>query len=487
MKICMKSLDKLASRDIWRHFSDICGIPHPSKKEGRLVQHIKRFGESLGLETIVDEIGNVLIRKAATAGMEGCKSVVFQSHVDMVCEKNGDVEFDFDNDAIEPYVDGGWVKARGTTLGADNGIGVAAQMALLASKDIEHGPIECLFTVDEETGLSGANAFGSGLLRSKILINLDSEEDGNFCIGCAGGIDTVAKFPLEMKNAPEDLFYFRVEVKGFKGGHSGEDINKGRGNAVQTLARYLCRLKREFSLAVSEIHGGNLRNAIAREAFAVVGVPYKQKERVRVMLNVFIDEIQREYPSETEFEMLLESEPAPELVMESTLSDNLLNALHACIHGVVGMSSEIEGLVETSTNLASVRMADGFVKVETSQRSSVESKKHDLKERVEALFALAGAEVSHGDGYPGWKPNVNSEIKSVVVDTYRSLFGREPIVRAIHAGLECGLIFEKYPDMDMISIGPTIIGNHSPAEMVDIESVDKFWLHLKAILKALKA
>ena len=293
MKICMKSLDKLASRDIWRHFSDICGIPHPSKKEGRLVQHIKRFGESLGLETIVDEIGNVLIRKAATAGMEGCKSVVFQSHVDMVCEKNGDVEFDFDNDAIEPYVDGGWVKARGTTLGADNGIGVAAQMALLASKDIEHGPIECLFTVDEETGLSGANAFGSGLLRSKILINLDSEEDGNFCIGCAGGIDTVAKFPLEMKNAPKDLFYFRVDVKGFKGGHSGEDINKGRGNAVQTLARYLCRLKREFPLAVSEIHGGNLRNAIAREAFAVVGVPYKQKERVRVMLNVFIDEAKK--------------------------------------------------------------------------------------------------------------------------------------------------------------------------------------------------
>lgn len=483
----MEGLDKLASRDIWRYFSDICEIPHPSKREGRLVQHIKRFGESLGLETMVDEIGNVLIRKPATDGMEGCKSVVFQSHVDMVCEKNSDVEFDFDNDAIVPYVDGGWVKARGTTLGADNGIGVAAQMALLASKDVEHGPIECLFTVDEETGLSGANAFGSGLLRSKILINLDSEEDGNFCIGCAGGIDTVAKFPLKMVDAPEDLFYFRVDVKGFKGGHSGEDINKERGNAVQTLARYLCRLKREFPLAVSEIHGGNLRNAIAREAFAVVGVPYKQKERVRVMLNMFIDEVQREYPSETEFEMLLESWSVPEQVMEGALSDNLLNALHACIHGVVGMSREIDGLVETSTNLASVKMADGFVKVETSQRSSVESKKHDLKERVEALFALAGAEVSHGDGYPGWKPNVNSEIKDVVVNTYRSLFGKEPIVRAIHAGLECGLIFEKYPDMDMISIGPTIIGNHSPAEMVDIESVDRFWSHLKAILKALKA
>ena len=483
----MKTITDLQPKMLWHYFNEICQIPHPSRKEQKLIEYLIDFGRTHRLETIVDETGNVLIRKKAAPGMEQKASVALQSHIDMVTEKNSDTVHDFDRDPIVPYIDGEWVKAIGTTLGADNGIGVAAQLALLASDNIPHGDIECLFTVEEETGLTGAKNFQPGVLQSKILINLDSEEDGRFCIGCAGGIDTVATFRYETQQAPEGYFFFRVKVQGLQGGHSGEDINKERGNAIKILARYLWTINREFPVYLQKIEGGNLHNAIPREASAIVAIPYSRKEEARVLLNVLIHDIESEIPSEKEFHMDLESGEASEKVICKETSDRLLNALYACPHGVIKSSFDIEGLPEISTNLASVKMGDdNTITVATSQRSPVESEKHDIKNQIEALFLLAGATtVTHSDGYPGWKPNVYSNITKVVVDSYSRLFREQPVVQAIHAGLECGLFFEKYPGLDMISIGPTIIGNHSPAEKAHIHSVEKFWEHLKDILAEL--
>jgi dipeptidase D len=479
----MSTITDLSPKLIWFYFNEICQIPHPSKKEEKIIEYLINFGKKHQLETIVDKAGNVLIRKRATNGMEDRNSVVFQSHVDMVTEKNKGTIHDFDKDPILTYIEDGWVKAQGTTLGADNGIGVAAQLALLASDDIPHGDIECLFTVDEETGLTGAKRLEAGMLRSKILINLDSEDDGVFCIGCAGGIDTVATFEYQKEEVTGNLYSFQVSVKGLQGGHSGEDIDKERGNAIKILARYLWTLNKEFPVYINRIEGGNLHNAIPREASAIVAVPFEQKEKVRILLNVFIHEIENELPTESGFRMDIESESAITDSFSKDFSDKLIGALYACPHGVIRMSKDIEDLVQTSTNLASVKTDDVTVKVVTSQRSSVESEKHDLKNQIDALFSLAGAKVTHGDGYPGWKPNPKSEITHIVVDSYFRLFHQQPVVRAIHAGLECGLILEKYPELDMISIGPTIIGNHSPGEKVEIATVEKFWEHLKDILK----
>ena len=484
--LIMSTITDLQPKIVWHYFNEICRIPHPSKKEQKMIEYLVNFGRTHHLETIVDDSGNVLIRKKAANGMEKRASVVLQSHIDMVTEKNSDTVHDFDRDPVIPYIDGGWVKARGTTLGADNGIGVAAQLALLASEDIPHGDIECLFTVEEETGLTGAKNFQSGVLQSKILINLDSEEDGCFCIGCAGGIDTVATFRYEMQHSPEELFFFTVRVRGLQGGHSGEDINKERGNAIKILARYLWTINNRFPVYLHKIEGGNLHNAIPREASAIAAIPYCKKEEAMVLLNVFIHDVEGEIPSEKELHIDMESESALEKVICKADSDRVLSALYACPHGVIKNSFDIEGLPEVSTNLASVKMKEeNTIVVATSQRSSVESEKHDIKNQIEALFLLAGAEVTHGDGYPGWKPNVNSNITKIVVDSYCRLFHEQPVVRAIHAGLECGLFLEKYPDLDMISIGPTIIGNHSPAEKVHIHSVGKFWGHLKDVLSEL--
>ncbi|MDR1729292.1 MAG: aminoacyl-histidine dipeptidase [Prevotellaceae bacterium] len=479
----MSAITDLKPEMVWHYFDEICKIPHPSKKERKLIGYLVDFGHTHHLETIADATGNVLIRKKATPGMENKPSVVLQSHIDMVAEKNNDTVFDFDKDPIIPYVDGDWVKARGTTLGADNGIGVAAQLALLASEDIPHGNIECLFTVEEETGLTGAKNFQSGILQSGILINLDSEEDGFFCIGCAGGIDTVATFSYDEQQAPGNLFFFSVKVSGLQGGHSGIEINRERGNAIKILARYLWTMNRQFPVYLQRIDGGNLHNAIPREASAIVAVPYGKKEDARVLLNLFIHDIEDEIPSEKAFRIDLDSENTAEKVIDKMCSDRLLNALYACPHGVIKNSFDIKDLPEVSTNLASVKMKDvNTIVVGTSQRSSVESEKHDIKNQIEALFVLAGAEVTHGDGYPGWKPNIHSRITNIAVDSYFRLFHRQPVVEAVHAGLECGLFLEKYPDLDMISIGPTILGNHSPAEKVHIHSVEKFWEHLKNIL-----
>lgn len=477
------TIEELEPKEIWSQFKKICDIPHPSGKEERIGKFLQEFGKSYGLHTESDEVGNVLIRKPATKGREGAPSVVLQAHMDMVCEKNAGTAHDFDNDPIKTIVEDGWLKADGTTLGADDGIGVAAMMAILSSTNIKHGPLECLITVDEERGLTGAQHVKANWIQSKTLINLDSEEDGRFCIGCAGGIDTVATFDIPRVAAPQGAFFATIHVKGLQGGHSGDDINKGRGNAIKILSRFLWNESQKYPIHICEIAGGNLHNAIPREASATICIAWDKKEVIRVNLNHYIPTIEAEYPTEKSFFMDMESSDACNSVYDKKGTDQLINALYACPHGVIDMSKELENLPETSTNLASIKNIEGKIVVATSQRSSVNSKKHDIKDRVEAVFTLAGAQVKHSDGYPGWKPNLNSRIKTLVADSYEQLFGEKPSVGAIHAGLECGLIIEKYPDMDMISIGPTIIGNHSPAERCEISTVQKHWKHLVYILE----
>jgi len=480
----MSVLSGLQPQEVWTHFEAICQVPRPSKKEEKIIDFLLQFAADNGLEAEKDHIGNVLIKKAATPGKENVKSVVLQSHIDMVCEKNSDKKHDFDNDPITPLVDGDWVKADGTTLGADDGIGMAAQMALLVAKDIEHGPIECLFTVDEETGLTGAFELKEGFFNSKILLNLDSEDDGELFIGCAGGVDTLAKFPFKKEEAPEKGFAFKVTVSGLKGGHSGDDIHKGLGNANKIVNRFLWEASKKYDLKLASFDGGNLRNAIAREANAIAVVPTSNKEQVRVAYNMLFHDVQMELKvTEPGLRMKLESVDLPDFVMDAESQNRLLNALYACPHGVIEMSRDIEGLVETSTNLASVKTKDDHVFVTTSQRSSVESAKEDIANMVMAVFEMAGAEAVHSDGYPGWAPNTDSEILQITRDSYAELFGADPVVRAIHAGLECGLFLEKYPGMDMISFGPTIRGAHSPDERIEIETVQKFWKHLIDVLK----
>ncbi len=469
---------------VWTFFEEISQVPRPSKKEERIIAYLKCFAETKGLAYRSDKAGNVLIRKSATPGLEHLPTVVLQSHIDMVCEKNSDVSHNFETDPIQTVVEGEWLKAKGTTLGADNGIGVAAQLAVLASDDIQHGAIECLFTVDEETGLTGAFALEKEFLTGKILLNLDSEEEGEVFIGCAGGIDSTILFPYKRVNTPEGLFFFRIEVSKLKGGHSGDDIDKGLANANQILARYLWTLNERFGLTLAEISGGNLHNAIPREAKAYAAVPFKYKEPLRIELNHFLADLDDEYKvTEPNLRIDLESDSAPEFCMDKACSDKLISALYSCPNGVQAMSRTIPGLVETSTNLASVKMlSDNTVKIVTSQRSSVESAKYDIAHRVESIFKLIGATVTHGDGYPGWTPNPASPILKVAVDTHKELFGYEPKIKAIHAGLECGLFLEKYPGLDMVSFGPTLRGVHSPDERIHIPSVDKFWQHLLAIL-----
>lgn len=468
---------------VFRYFGEICRVPRPSKKEGKIISYLLDFARDHGLDAKIDQAGNVLISKPASAGMEDRKTVILQSHMDMVCEKNSDTQHDFENDAIETYIDGEWLRAKGTTLGADNGIGVATELAVLASDDIKHGPLQCLFTVDEETGLTGASALEENFMEGDILINLDSEDEGELFIGCAGGAKTTAQYPCPMTEAPEGCFFFRVAVKGLAGGHSGDDINKNRANANKLLNRYLVRLMRKYDLHLCEIGGGNLHNAIPREAYAVCAVPMKDKEAVRVELNMYVAEIENEYAvSEPDLAMELESESVHRQVMDAGAMKRFLLSIYAVHNGVYAMSQDIPGLVETSSNLASVKQGGGTITVVTSQRSSILSSRIDMSQMVEAAFELGGASVSMGDGYPGWKPNPASGILHVAVESYKRLFGKEPKVKAIHAGLECGLFLEKYPSLDMVSFGPTLRGVHSPDERMLIPTVDKFWRHLIDVL-----
>ncbi len=482
----MSEIESLEPKGLWHFFAEICKVPRPSLHEEQISAFLRAFGEQHHLETIADAKGNVIIRKPASKGFESRPMLLLQAHMDMVAEKNRDVCHDFLKDPIIPYIKEGWVWAKGTTLGADDGIGVACALAILDDDSIQHGPLECLFTVDEEKGMTGADAIQPGVLKSRVMVNLDSEQDGDFCIGCAGGIDTTAAFDYKWVPSPQNFYFFKVEIKGLQGGHSGEDIHKNRGNAVFLLTRFLYQLGADVQLAA--IDGGNLRNALAREASAIVGVPFAQKEQARVLANIFLSQLQNEYKNEPSLSLLVESVVTPTSVFNSDIVLPLINSLMACPHGVYGMSSEIEGLVETSTNLASVKMdtEKSQIIITTSQRSSVESRLTEISSKVESVFRLAGAHVSHGGAYPGWEPNFNSKIKDVVVSAYVRLFNQQPLVRAIHAGVECGLFFKKYPDLDMISLGPTMIGIHSPNEHIEIEAVSRFWKLMMEVLVNVK-
>lgn len=469
---------------LWNHFEEICKYPRPSKKEEKIAGYVLSVGKRLGLPTERDKFGNILIRKPATPGKENLKTVVLQGHIDMVCEKNRDVEHDFDNDPIQPYIDGEWVKAKGTTLGADNGIGVAAALAVLESKDIEHGPIEALFTLDEETGLTGASNLKKGWLKADILINMDSEELGTLFIGCSGGKNTAAKFKAKFEKAPKNYSSFEIKVAGLRGGHSGLEIHVGRGNAVKILNRLIWDYSQKNKIRLASVNGGNKHNAIPREAFAVVAVPKKDEKKLKKFVAAYNDTVKAEFMAvEPDLAVSVEKHEMPYKFINEKVQRNIVNALYAVPHGVIKMSNDIPGLVETSNNLAVVETSGKNINVVTSQRSSVASENVDITNMVSSVFMLAGAEISYGDGYPGWKPDINSEILKVFKSTFTRMYGKEPNVTAIHAGLECGIIKEKYPDMDMISFGPTMFGVHSPDERLKIDTVPEFWNQLVNTLK----
>ena len=481
----MSNTHVLEPRIVFDCFAQVNKVPRPSKKEEKMIDFLKSFGESLGLPTKVDETGNVSISKPATKGYENSKTVIFQSHMDMVCEKNKDVDFDFENDAIQTYVEGEWMHAKGTTLGADDGIGVAMQMALLQSNDIEHGPIQCIFTRDEETGLTGAMGMKDDFMQGDYLINLDSEDEGQFFVSCAGGVRTTATYPYPTTALPADYYVFKVNVKGLVGGHSGDDINKKRGNANKILVRFLCQEMEKMDLRLLDIQSGGLHNAIPREGYAICAVPVSHKEQVRIDLNLYATDIAEEF-SATEKSILIElgtEETDVKVAMEPAAMRKMLLSLHAVYNGVFAVSQDIDWLVETSSNLASIHLEGNKVVVTTSQRSSVGSACNHMASVVRAAFELGGAEVLTNEGYPGWKLNPNSEIVKIARESYVSLFGKEPKILAIHAGLECGLFSEKYPKLDMISFGPTLRGVHSPDEKLLIPTVQMVWDNILDILK----
>jgi len=477
-------LGHLEPKLVWHHFEEICKYPRPSKKEEKIAEYVVSVGERLGLQTEKDKFGNILIRKPATKGNENLKTVVLQSHIDMVCEKNSDVEHDFDNDPIEPYVDGDWVKAKGTTLGADNGIGMAAALAVLESNEIEHGPIEALFTLDEETGLTGANKLKKGWLKADILINMDSEEIGFLFIGCAGGMNTFAKFKAKVEKAPKNYSSFELIVKGLKGGHSGIEIDVGRGNAVKILNRLIWEYSQENKVRLSSFNGGNKHNAIPREAFAVIAVPKKDDKKLKKFVRKFNEKVKPEFEAvDPGLAVSVRKHEMPEKFLNEKVQNHLLNALYSIPHGVTKMSNDIPGLVETSNNLAVVETAGKHINIVTSQRSSVESERVDMTNMVTSVLNLASGTVGYNDGYPAWQPDIESDVLKVFKSTFKKMYGKEPEVTAIHAGLECGLIKEKYPDMDMISFGPTMKDVHSPDEKLQISTVTEFYKQLVNALK----
>lgn len=475
----------LQPESLFDFFQQICAIPHGSKNEGEISAFLQEFGKGLGYETIADSVGNVLIKKPAAPGYENRKTIILQSHMDMVCDKRPDVEHDFTKDAIKPWVDGEWLKAQGTTLGADNGIGVAAAMAVLADKEMKHGPVNCLFTIDEETGLTGAEALSPELLQGDILVNLDSEDEGEIFIGCAGGVCNYAEFKHVCTNISGDMFYMKVDINGLTGGHSGDDISKGRANANKLLARFLLKVAQKYEFYLCDISGGSLHNAIPRDASAVFAVQNSDKESVRVDFNIFAAEVQDEFSAtEPDMRFTLQSTDPVKRVIDPVVAKNLLCSLHAVFNGVFAMSQDVPGLVETSSNLASVkRKNENLILVTTSQRSSIESARDNVSSAVRTAFELGGATVTTKGQYPGWKPNMKSEILKVACDTYRELFGEEAKIKAIHAGLECGLFLEKAPHLDMVSFGPTMRGVHSPDERLHIASTERWWRHLQALLE----
>lgn len=475
----------LQPSDVFKCFAQVNQIPRPSKKEEQMIDFLLDFGKKLNLETRRDDAGNVIICKPATPGMEDRQTIVLQSHMDMVCEKNKDVDFDFTKDAIQTYVDGEWMKAKGTTLGADDGIGVAMEMALLESTDIKHGPLECVFTRDEETGLTGAEGMQSDFMSGRLLINLDSEDVGEIFVSCAGGCRTFAQFDYEEEAMPEGFFTFSLAIKGLTGGHSGDDIDKKRANANKLLARFLYLSQQKYDLRLVDIQAGGLHNAIPREAWCLCAIPTKYKESITVDWNLFQADVEEEYSvTEKSMRFILESETPAATVINKDCSQRLIKALQAVDNGVYAVCQDLD-LVETSSNLASIHKVPETktIDVNSSQRSSIYSARINMANTFAAVFELAGAKVDIGEGYPGWKMNPNSEILRIAVEQHKKLFKKEPIVRGIHAGLECGLFSEKFPGMDMISMGPTLRGVHSPDEKLHIPTVQMVWDHLLAILE----
>ena len=480
------TIRQLSPVAIWSNFADLNTVPRPSKKEERVITFIKDFGVGLNLETIEDEVGNVIIKKPATPGMEDRKAVVLQSHLDMVHQKNMDTDFDFLTQGIQMYVDGDWVKANGTTLGADNGLGVATIMAVLQSTDIPHPALEALFTVDEETGMTGAMGLQPGLLKGEILLNLDTEEDDEIGVGCAGGIDITATGSYSEEPRPQSTVAYDLSVKGLQGGHSGMDIHKGFGNANKLISRLLYDGFDRYGLRISKIDGGSLRNAIPRESMAVVVVDAVHKDAFESDTEHLISAIEKEFDTiEPELKIVLNPTNLPEAVMELGVQQPLLKALRAAHNGVYRMSPDIEDLVETSNNVARVLIENGQIHIGCLTRSSVDSSKMDLAQTLKATFELAGCAVEFSGDYPGWTPNMKASILKVLKDLYVQLNGSEPHVAACHAGLECGILGTHYPSMEMISFGPNIKGAHSPDERAQISSVQKFWVFLKAILAAI--
>ncbi|MFH1160632.1 MAG: aminoacyl-histidine dipeptidase [bacterium] len=477
-------ITNLQPKEVWKNFYELTQISRPSKHEGKVREFIVAFGNKLGLDTTVDEIGNVIIRKKATSGMENRHGVILQAHLDMVPQKNEDTVHDFEKDPLEPYVDGEWIKAKGTTLGADNGIGVAAAMAVLELDTIRHGPVEALFTIDEETGMTGAFGLKAGLLIGDILLNMDSEDEGELYIGCAGGTNANALFNYQEIPVPAGMNAFKLTVKGLKGGHSGLDIPLGRGNSNKILNRLMWVSERLYGLRLANIDGGSLRNAIPRESFALVVVPEKNKQVFLKGLEEFTHIVRKELLSvEPDVKILADPADMPSSLIDEKTQHTLFNAIYACPNGVIRMSNEMPGLVETSTNLAIVKSANGEINVKSLLRSSVDSAKSDLEQMIRSVFELAGASITFDGQYQGWKPNPESRILKAMQDVYKKKFGRVPEIKAIHAGLECGILGGVYPDWDMISFGPTIRFPHSPDEKVNIPSVSKFWDFLVETLK----
>lgn len=483
----MDKISALEPTAVWQEFGKITQVPRPSKKEGKIIAYLENFAKENGLEHKKDKAGNITIFKPATAAKKDSPAVVLQSHMDMVCEKNAGVVFDFENDPIRTFIEDGWVKAEGTTLGADDGIGMAAALAVLKAKDLEHPAIEALFTVDEETGLTGAFNLGKDMITGRYLINLDSEDEGEIFIGCAGGIGTIAEFKYKPVEPPKNYVFFRVDISGLGGGHSGDDIEKGRGNSNKLLARLLWLIDREMEYSLSWFDGGNLHNAIPREAYAVFGVASKRVKELFEIYEDFARAAQAEYQyTDAGLEFAISEMPATEYAVDAQTQAAFVDALVGLPNGVIAMSGAMPGLVETSSNLASVKFdGRGKILITTSQRSSLESGKRYIAAAVASVFRLAKAEVKHNEGYPGWTPNPDSELLELTTQSYKELFGNEPKIRAIHAGLECGLFLEKYPDLEMVSFGPTLRGVHSPDERLEIASVDKFWRLLTDLLARL--
>jgi dipeptidase D len=473
----MESLKMIKPEPIWNYFEEICRIPRLSKNEGKIRKYLLDFAEKHGLESKEDEIGNILITRPSHPTMETIKTIVLQSHMDMVGEKNADTPHDWTSDPIRPFIKDGWVCAEGTTLGADDGIGIASQMAILSDKNIKAGKIECLFTVDEESGMTGAINLKPEFFSGRTLINLDSEDEGVLYIGCAGGMDTLITMNFTPTQVPKEYDSFDISITGLHGGHSGDEIHKGYANSVKLMTRLISSLATQYNVSVTRFDGGNLRNAIPREAFATITANPIFGIEITRSVNDFYNTIKDEFgPLEPELKVTVAQGKKISTSIDRETQRKLLSALTACPHGVVSWSKEMENLVETSSNLASVKLQDdNTIRIVTTQRSSIESAKKDISSAVEACFRLAGADVLMTDGYPGWKPNITSEILKITRESYFRLFGKEPLIRAIHAGLECGLIYEKNKNIDMISFGPTIRGAHTPEEMIDIETVGMFW------------